>query len=209
MNSTVHITRADDYRSNAGSEISADEWMQLVQMDAELVLVPQHGPCTAKWAAHPDRDDLLLEWSDGNVVSRAADHDLMRKLQTIAVRLAARVQLVDGDMPTGTTQDTAEAPVIPTTTPGISLCLAIAALAMLAVMLPLDGNVREEYPAGTEMPLAMVLLLRLTAVLAALSWLGATTTAGYAICTRTPRLRWAVAALMVNCWSTYLFVITR
>jgi hypothetical protein len=209
MNSTVHITRADDYRSNAGSEISEEEWLRVVEMDPELVPVPQHGRHAVKWAAHPDRHDQLLEWSAGNIVIRAVDEDLIQKLETVAARLAARVQLVDGDMLTAPAHDTTGVPVLPTSTPGVSLCLAIAALAMLAVMLPLDGNVREEYPAGTEMPVAMELLLGLTAVLAALSWSGATITGGYAICMRVPRLRWAVAALIINCWSTYLFVITR
>ena len=100
-------------------------------------------------------------------------------------------------------------PSLPTSAAGLSLCLAVAGLAMLAIMLPLDGNVREEYPTGTAMPLPMLLLLWATATLATMTWLAAAVLGGLAFLKRRPHPGWAAAALIVNVFSAALFVLTR
>jgi len=105
--------------------------------------------------------------------------------------------------------DSPSPPSVPTSAAGLSLCLAVAGLAMLAIMLPLDGNVREEYPTGTEMPFPMMLLLWATATLATITWLAAAVLGGLALAKRMPHPGWAAAALIVNAFSAALFLWTR
>ena len=97
MGYDLHITRADSWSENATARITAEEWLALVDADPELSLVPENGPYFASWSG-PSKDiDPWLDWSDGNVYTKAPDSALLRKMVQLADRLHARVQGDEGE----------------------------------------------------------------------------------------------------------------
>src|SRR5688500_5284834 len=101
MGYDLHITRADDWAQNDGAEISAEEWLALVQSDPELTLEPGAGPYFARWSGPSRYPDPWLDWSEGNVNTKNPDSALLRKMVQLASRLGARVQGDDGELYTG------------------------------------------------------------------------------------------------------------
>ena len=93
MGYDVHITRASDWRKNADSEISAEEWQTYIKNAAKLEPDPANGPSAALWSAHPEgKSDAWLDWSRGNIYSTNPDPALLEKMLGIAVDLNAQVQ---------------------------------------------------------------------------------------------------------------------
>jgi hypothetical protein len=93
----VHITRRKDW-SQAGKEITAEEWLAYVKQDSELSLFPQNGPYCTRWSGGSKHVDAWLDWSKGNVYTRNPDERLIDKMVAIARSLDARVQGDDGEI---------------------------------------------------------------------------------------------------------------
>ncbi|MBN1442715.1 MAG: hypothetical protein JXA90_08400 [Planctomycetes bacterium] len=93
MGYDIHITRASEWRENEGAEIRAEEWLAVIDADAQLSPDPANGPYSALWTAHPEeKKDAWLDWYAGNVYTTNPDRHLVNKMLEIAARLEARVQ---------------------------------------------------------------------------------------------------------------------
>ena len=98
MGYDLHITRSAEWFDTAGAEITADEWLALVDADPELAPAPELGdPYFAAWVGR----DAWLGWSDGQVFTKNPDRALLGKMVEIAARLGARIQGDEGELYTG------------------------------------------------------------------------------------------------------------
>jgi hypothetical protein len=96
MGYDYHITRADDWADNSGSEITANEWLAVVDNDPELSLSGVNGPFFADWR------DSWFDLVEGNVTTKNPDTPTLTKMLSLATHFDARVQGDDGDIYDGT-----------------------------------------------------------------------------------------------------------
>ncbi|MEU6389108.1 hypothetical protein [Streptomyces sp. NPDC046939] len=106
MGYDLHITRRDDWYDEAGPEITAAEWVALVETDPDLAMVPPSpdwsGP--PQWIAdmvtHPPegRMGTALRWDSGEIRAKNPSEVLIGKMQQVAAALNARVQGDDGEL---------------------------------------------------------------------------------------------------------------
>ena len=101
MGYDLHITRAENWAENAGTEITADEWLALVKSDPELSLSSDNGPYFAIWSGPSRYPDPWLDWFGGNIYSKNPDSALLQKMVSVAATLGARVQGDEGELYTG------------------------------------------------------------------------------------------------------------
>jgi hypothetical protein len=94
----IHITRAAFWADNKGSEISAKEWLQLVESDPELRLAGYNGQYFALWSGQSRNPDPWFDWLRGNVSTKAPDPPVIGKAIALAKMLRARVQGDDGEI---------------------------------------------------------------------------------------------------------------
>jgi hypothetical protein len=97
MGYDLHITRKEDWADPDGPEITADEWLGIVRSDDELQLDEANGKYFAIWAVRPGDDGGWIDWSHGELYSKAPDAALIRKMEQIAAHLNARVVGDDGE----------------------------------------------------------------------------------------------------------------
>ncbi len=100
MGYDLHITRRKHW-SDAGDDITADEWLTCVRGDAELRLRPENGFYFAEWSGLVEHGGHWLDWRDGQIYSKNPDRTLMDKMVEIALQLGAEVQGDDGEVYTG------------------------------------------------------------------------------------------------------------
>jgi hypothetical protein len=93
MGYDVYITRRKLWSDAFGDEIGAEEWMALVDDDAELEAAADVG----SWAAR-SRAGTLIEWADGSIAARDPEDEEVELLLLLAERLGARVQGEDGEI---------------------------------------------------------------------------------------------------------------
>jgi hypothetical protein len=93
----LHITRRKDW-SQAGHDITAEEWLAYVQKDPELSLSPEDGPYFAKWSGESKYPDPWLDWTEGNIYTKNPDEALIDKMAAMARELRALVQGDDGEI---------------------------------------------------------------------------------------------------------------
>ena len=106
MGYDVNITRARHWAENVGHEIQPEEWHAIVAADPEFEMrrVAQAGdlryenPLLARWTAHPDHEEVWVDYSSGNLVVKNPDMHILRKLCALAVQLGARVQGDEGEI---------------------------------------------------------------------------------------------------------------
>ena len=98
MGYDFHITRASDWSQNATAKIAAEEWLAIVEADAELSLAPRNGPYFANWSGPSKLPEPWLDWFDGNVYTKAPDSALLQKMVRIATVLNAQVQGDEGEV---------------------------------------------------------------------------------------------------------------
>jgi hypothetical protein len=93
----LHITRRKNW-SEAGNDITAEEWLAYVAKDPELSLFPENGPHFALWSGKSKHADPWLDWFNGNVYTKNPDEALIDKMLAIARSLNAQVQGDDGEI---------------------------------------------------------------------------------------------------------------
>ena len=101
MGYELHITRANDWADSARAPIRAEEWLDLVRLDSEFELDPSNGPYFARWRNAASIQEGWLDWSDGQIHTKAPDSSLLRKMVAIASALGAVVLGDDGERYTG------------------------------------------------------------------------------------------------------------
>ena len=97
MSYQAYITRAEFWAENEGSEISSEEWLQLVQEDAEITRDEANGPYFAVLGAADGNAKPWLDWSGGNIYTNFPDLALQKKMLQIAGQLNAVIQGDDGE----------------------------------------------------------------------------------------------------------------
>ncbi len=97
MGYNLYVTRAVDWSSNSGNEISPQEWLSVVDGDPSLVRFSANGPYFALWDRADQPDSPWIDWFGGNLYSKNPDRAVLGKLLEIANRLHARVQGEEGE----------------------------------------------------------------------------------------------------------------
>jgi len=92
MGYDLRITRAIDWTANEGFEVSASEWLALVEADPELTPDPAHGPFAVRY-----QSAYWFDWYEGNVFTTDPDRTTFIKMLCIARRLCADVQGDNGE----------------------------------------------------------------------------------------------------------------
>jgi hypothetical protein len=87
----LHITRRKDW-SEAGNDITAEEWLTYVAKDPELSPFPGNSAHMARWSGKSKYPDPWLNWFNGNIYTKNPDEALIDKMVAIARSLNARVQ---------------------------------------------------------------------------------------------------------------------
>ena len=99
MGYDLHITRAEFWAENDGSQISSEEWLAVVEEDPELTLVAdEDNPHFAAWSGKSVHAEPWLNWFNGNVYSKNPDQPIIRKMISIARHLKGKVQGEEGEM---------------------------------------------------------------------------------------------------------------
>ena len=97
MGYDLHITRRKDW-AKTGRDITAEEWLAVVERDNELSLFPEAGPYFARWSGDPKAPDPWLDWYKGSIYTKNPDEALIDKMVAIARVLRAEVQGDDGEI---------------------------------------------------------------------------------------------------------------
>ena len=97
MGYDVHITRAEFWAQNDGSEISGDEWLRLVELDSDLRIDTANGTLFAIMEQSPGHQPAWFDWFEGNVYTKNPDRRTLEKMLHIADALGATVQGDDGE----------------------------------------------------------------------------------------------------------------
>ncbi|MFO1053888.1 MAG: hypothetical protein U1F36_16850 [Planctomycetota bacterium] len=92
MGYDLRITRAFDWNANKGLEISANEWLRIVESDPELIPDPANGPYAVSFGG-----TRWLDWYEGNVFTTDPDHAAVNKMLSLARSLSAAVQGDEGE----------------------------------------------------------------------------------------------------------------
>lgn len=98
MGYDVHITRAEEWSANEGREITADEWLEFIQSDPELIPVPENGEYFVVWRGATKYPETWFSWSDGNITTKHPDSATLRKMLQMARAFEAKIQGDDGEV---------------------------------------------------------------------------------------------------------------
>jgi hypothetical protein len=88
----LRITRSTHWDRNAGAEILAEEWLEVIREDPELVALPSDGPYAARWSKA-----AWFDWFEGNVFTTDPDRKTVAKMIALAARLSGIVQGDNGE----------------------------------------------------------------------------------------------------------------
>lgn len=98
MGYDLRISRAPGFWAQDDSGgITEEEWLALVDEDAELSLEPGRTDL-ARWRGPSRHPDPWFGWSRGTIVTKNPDPPIVSKMVQIAARLDARVQGDDGEV---------------------------------------------------------------------------------------------------------------
>lgn len=98
MSYQVYITRAEFWAENEGSEVSAREWLELAQEDAEITLDEANGPYFGVVRGSQESEEAWLDWFEGNLYTAYPNRELQKKMLQIAGQLGGIVQGDDGEI---------------------------------------------------------------------------------------------------------------
>lgn len=96
MGYDAHITRRLEW-TDAGNDIGADKWRELVERDPELKPAPELGEGYAEWTGASALERPWLQWERGGIQPKNPDEALLSKMTAIAEQLRANVQGDDGE----------------------------------------------------------------------------------------------------------------
>ena len=104
MSTYIYVTRRADPLDDDGSQITRDEWLQLIASDPDLT--PEDPPdrfpgykdaIYAAWKNYPGGYPAWFVWFKGNIEIKGLDDDLLRKLRAFATALNARIVSEEGE----------------------------------------------------------------------------------------------------------------
>lgn len=98
MSYHVYITRGRFWAENQGFEISAVEWLQLIDSDTEFERDERNGPFFAVFTGSVHSENLWIDWSEGNLFANYPNRALQHKLLQVADSLGGMVQGDDGEV---------------------------------------------------------------------------------------------------------------
>ena len=98
MGYDLHITRADDWSENDGQKITAEEWIEIINEDPELLPDPPNGVYSVLWKGKSGSQDPWFDWFDGNIFTTNPDRAVVEKMLQIAAFLHAKVQGDNGEI---------------------------------------------------------------------------------------------------------------
>jgi len=93
-----HVTRADNWASNEGQEILAEEWLALIKADSEFVLTPENGKYFVVWRGTTKYPETWFNWFSGNIATENPDKATLHKMLDIAARFDAHIQGDEGEL---------------------------------------------------------------------------------------------------------------
>jgi hypothetical protein len=97
MGYDVHATRAENWADNAGHEIAAQEWLEIIKQDRELIPSPENGDFFVIWRGANKYPETWFCWDNGNISTKNPDKATFKKLLQIAQKLNAQIQGDDGE----------------------------------------------------------------------------------------------------------------
>jgi hypothetical protein len=114
MGYEVHITRKENWFDD-GPDITLEEWLDVVQSDAEMrldghaeatvgegAILRMEDPSMSVWvlySMHGQHGNMAWLWhSCGNVTAKNPDAEILIKMSRIAKRLSAKVQGDEGEL---------------------------------------------------------------------------------------------------------------
>ncbi len=110
MGYDLHLTRAPVWYESEEHPITVPEWVGLVESALDLVMegvaearvsgdavLRYEDANLAVWTAHPSRDKVWFDWTDGEIVVKNPDRPTIAKMKEIAGRLHARVVGDEGE----------------------------------------------------------------------------------------------------------------
>ncbi len=99
MGYDLHITRREFHADEHGPDISAEEWLALVEADEDLALSVEDGPYFAKFLGECryGRGMGWFDWCEGCVYTKNPDEAILAKMLELAGALDAKVQGDDGE----------------------------------------------------------------------------------------------------------------
>lgn len=100
MGYELHITRREFHADDQGPEISAEEWLALVDADPALERVVENGPYFARFLGdcRYGRGIGWFDWWNGCVSTKNPDEAILAKMLKLAEALDAKVQGDDGEI---------------------------------------------------------------------------------------------------------------
>jgi hypothetical protein len=98
MGYDIHITRAENWAENISFEITAQEWLEIIKGDPELIPFPENGEYFVIWRGANKYPDTWFNWNQGNIFTKYPDKATFMKLYQIAQKLNAQVQGDDGEI---------------------------------------------------------------------------------------------------------------
>jgi hypothetical protein len=97
MNIYVYVTRKPDPLDANGPDISAGEWIELIESDPDLSIsgppnrLPRDQRSYAVWASYPRGYPAWFALSEGSIEVKGIDEAILAKLRSFAAKLDARI----------------------------------------------------------------------------------------------------------------------
>jgi hypothetical protein len=98
MGYDFHVTRAEHWSSTESQGILAEEWLDLIKSDPELVPAPENGQYFVIWRGTTKYPETWFNWISGNITTKNPDKATLRKMLEIATRFNAHVQGDEGEI---------------------------------------------------------------------------------------------------------------
>jgi hypothetical protein len=98
MGYDLHITRAEEWIFSSKTAISAQEWLDIIKADPELIPSPENGEYFVIWRGCTQYPDTWFNWQDGQIYTKNPDKATLRKLFQMAQKLDAQLQGDEGEI---------------------------------------------------------------------------------------------------------------
>jgi hypothetical protein len=98
MGYDFHITRAEHWINSNENPISAQEWLEIIKEDPDLIPSTEHGEYFVIWRGTTQYPETWFNWQDGHIYTKNPDKATLRKLYQMAQRLEAHLLGDDGEI---------------------------------------------------------------------------------------------------------------